>query len=76
MSRPAQWCSANSSQALHSHRDWRDVDRVRPVGYRRGERQQGMSGYFIFFGGILLFVTVVLALDAIGRRQQRKAGKG
>ena len=35
-----------------------------------------MSGYFIFFGGILLFVTIVLALDAIGRRQQRKPGKG
>ena len=34
-----------------------------------------MSGYFIFFGGILLFVTIVLGLDAIGRRQQRKARK-
>jgi hypothetical protein len=35
-----------------------------------------MAGYFIFFGGIILFVTVLLLLDAIGRRQQRKAGKG
>jgi hypothetical protein len=35
-----------------------------------------MTGYFIFFGGIILFATVLLVLDAIGRRQQRKAGKG
>ena len=35
-----------------------------------------MTGYFIFFGGIILFVTVLLLLDAIGRRQQRRAGKG
>ena len=35
-----------------------------------------MTGYFVFFGGIVLFATVIMLLDAIGRRQQRKARKG
>ena len=35
-----------------------------------------MTGYFVFFGGIVLFATVIAVLDAIGRSQQRKAGKG
>lgn len=35
-----------------------------------------MTNVFILLGGITLFATVVVLLDAIGRRQQRKAGKG
>ena len=34
-----------------------------------------MTFFAIFFGGIFLFVSLVLTLDALGRRQQRKAGK-
>ena len=37
---------------------------------------QNMWNVFIMLGGILLFVTVIGVLDAIGRRQQRRhAGK-
>jgi len=32
-----------------------------------------MTGLIILFGGITLFVTIIGTLDAIGRRQQRKA---
>ena len=35
-----------------------------------------MIGLYVMFGIILLFVTILVVLDAIGRRQQRKAGKG
>lgn len=32
-----------------------------------------MTGLIILFGGITLFVTIIGTLDAIGRRQQRRA---
>jgi len=35
-----------------------------------------MTNVFIMLGGIFLFVTVVVILDAIGRRQRRNARKG
>ena len=34
-----------------------------------------MTGVFILLGGIALFATVITVLDALGRRQRRKAGK-
>jgi hypothetical protein len=34
-----------------------------------------MTNIFILLGGIVLFVTVIVVLDAIGRRQRRNAGK-
>ena len=35
-----------------------------------------ITNVFIMLGGILAFVTVVVILDAIGRRQRRNARKG
>lgn len=32
-----------------------------------------MTGLFILFGGMALFVTIIGIIDLIGRRQQRKA---
>lgn len=37
---------------------------------------QNMWNVFIMLGGILLFVTIIGVLDAIGRRQRRNARKG
>lgn len=34
-----------------------------------------ITNVFIMLGGILLFATVMVVLDAIGRRQRRNAGK-
>ena len=34
-----------------------------------------MMGVFILLGGIALFATVITVLDALGRRQRRKADK-
>ena len=35
-----------------------------------------MIGLYVMFGIILLFATVLVVIDTIGRRQQRKSGKG
>jgi hypothetical protein len=35
-----------------------------------------MTGLYVMFGIIVGFVTILVVLDAIGRHQQRKAGKG
>ena len=35
-----------------------------------------MTGVYILLGIIAGFATIIVVLDAIGRRQQRKAGKG
>lgn len=34
-----------------------------------------MTGLEILLGGILVFATVLVVLDAIGRRQRRNTGK-
>jgi hypothetical protein len=34
-----------------------------------------MTNVFILLGGIFLFVTVIVMLDAFGRRRRRNAGK-
>lgn len=34
-----------------------------------------MTGLVILLGGIVLFATVIVVLDAIGRRQRRNARK-
>jgi hypothetical protein len=34
-----------------------------------------MIGLFVLLGGIVLFVTIIVVLDAIGQRQRRNAGK-
>jgi hypothetical protein len=34
-----------------------------------------MMGLYVMFGIIFLFVTILVIVDTIGRRQQRKAGK-
>ena len=35
-----------------------------------------MTGFFILYGGITLFVMIITILDWLGRRQRRKAHKG
>ena len=34
-----------------------------------------MANIFILLGGILLFATVIVVLDALGRRRRRNADK-
>jgi hypothetical protein len=34
-----------------------------------------MVNVFVMLGGILVFVSIIVVLDAIGRRQRRKARK-
>ena len=34
-----------------------------------------MTGLYVMFGIIVLFVTILVVYDAIARRQQRKTGK-
>ena len=34
-----------------------------------------MTGLFVLLGGIVLFVTIIVVLDAIGQRQRCNAGK-
>jgi hypothetical protein len=31
-----------------------------------------MTGLFVLFGGMVLFATIIVGLDYLGRRQQRK----
>ena len=35
-----------------------------------------MTGMYILLGGIFIYATILVIIDAIGRRQERKAGKG
>jgi hypothetical protein len=37
---------------------------------------QRLLPVLLMFGGILLFVWILMALDAIGRRQDRRVNKG